>query len=150
MKTIVKTLALVIVAVICLSLCGCSGDGGVGGGNADISQYLSAPTEFIAGEGVVRLKTNSISEGTIKYATFAFEAFNAVGDSLEVGSIKVTGPFENGDELEAWDRTIFLSSNGKIIKNDVAYVVVTEVELEFTDGKVVKGSYDYSSADFIE
>ncbi len=78
---------------------------------------------------------------TIKYYKFTVKCYNTVGDLISTTtSSKITGPVAPGEMIgEDYSKGCYPS-----IYKSVGKVEVSEIQLEYMDGTIERGTYNYS------
>ena len=86
---------------------------------------------------------------------FTIEYYNKVDDLVYKTTYKITGPIAPGEMIvsNSWDTgTMNFSLNYRGIESlsDLGKVAITEVQLQYSDDSVEKGSYSFSTSEVIE
>lgn len=100
-------------------------------------------------------KARNLSGKTIKYVKFTIEYYNKVDDLVYKTTYKITGPIAPGEMIvsNSWDTgsmNFSLNYRGIESLSDLGKVAITEVQLQYSDDSVEKGSYSFSTSEVIE
>lgn len=92
----------------------------------------------------LRWKFKNISGRRIKYIRYKINFYNKVDDLLYTSSMKMTGPLEvNEYHTSVYECEYdWKLSYHNVDKKSVGKIVLTEVEIEYFDGTIEKGSYN--------
>lgn len=86
---------------------------------------------------------------------FTIEYYNKVDDLVYKTTYKITGPIAPGEMIvsNSWDTgsmNFSLNYRGIESLSDLGKVAITEVQLQYSDDSVEKGSYSFSTSEVIE
>ncbi len=119
----------------------------------DMRTRVSAPLTdsnktFVFGGGnyTFRLRWHAINTSgkSIKYFRITIEFYNVVGDrTVTVTTKRQMGPIADGEEMIVSGWHVSLREYYKKLQK----VIITEIEIEYMDGTVERGIYNYSSTE---
>lgn len=115
----------------------------------DMRTLIDTPSLFAfdtnSADGVrIALLANYKGSKTVNYYTVNFSAYNSVGDPIvdqitgkSKFSIKVVGPVKTGEQFALYNIFAYSAVCSRI--------VIDRIDLQFSDGSVISGTYPYST-----